>query len=126
VPLSRVISRLRNEYSLGYPISVQPAQGSSSSDSFRKVRANFLRISYCSPKIHDDTITRKLQRQNVALHFPEFSHTTKGIEFTEEGLRRQDSWMEEFEQNASKEEYEQVVEMFKILANAAQRMRPPN
>ena len=32
----------------------------------------------------------------------------------------------EFQQNSSKEEYERVVEMFKILANAAQRMRQPN
>lgn len=47
----------------------------------------------------------------------------KGIAFIEEGLKRQRSWMEEFEQNSSQEEYERVVEMFKILANAAQRMR---
>jgi len=47
----------------------------------------------------------------------------KGITFIEEGLERQYSWMEEFEQKASQEDYERVVEMFKILANAAQRMR---
>jgi len=47
----------------------------------------------------------------------------KGTAFIEEGLKRQRSWMEEFEQNSSQEEYERVVEMFKILANAAQRMR---
>lgn len=47
----------------------------------------------------------------------------KGTAFMEEGLKRQHSWLEEFERNASKEEYEQVIEMFKILANAAQRMR---
>lgn len=50
----------------------------------------------------------------------------KGLAFIEERLRRQGNYMEEFEQNLSKAEYEQVVEMFNILANATQRMRKSN
>lgn len=56
--------------------------------------------------------------------------SSKGTVFIEEGLERQhnwmEDWMEKFEQNASQEEYAQVVEMFKILADAAQRTRQPD
>jgi DNA-binding MarR family transcriptional regulator len=52
--------------------------------------------------------------------------TLKGITFIEQGLERQHGWLEDFQQNASREEYERVIAMFKILAIAAQRMRQPN
>jgi DNA-binding MarR family transcriptional regulator len=47
----------------------------------------------------------------------------KGTALVEERIKRQRNCMEEFEQSLSKEEYEQVVEMFKILTDAAQRIR---
>ena len=48
--------------------------------------------------------------------------SSKGMAFIEEGFQHQRSWMEEIEQNLSEEELEQVTEMFKILAEAAQQL----
>lgn len=44
----------------------------------------------------------------------------KGMAFIEDGIYQQYSWMEEIVQNLSEEEFERVVEMFKILAENAQ------
>ncbi|MBI5964800.1 MAG: AlwI family type II restriction endonuclease [Chloroflexi bacterium] len=48
--------------------------------------------------------------------------SSKGTMFIKEGIHRQHSWMEEIGQNLSEEELEQVVEMFKILAEAAHQL----
>lgn len=45
-----------------------------------------------------------------------------GVAFVEEGIRRQRGWMDEIEQSLSKEEFEQVSEMFEILVQAAQNL----
>ena len=74
--------------------------------------------------VKSDLVERTEYHENRRMK--QLTLSSKGIMFIEEGIHRQHSWMEEIEQNLSEEELEQVVEMFKILAEAAQQLEEKN